>query len=58
MDNVDDFSVYTYTIVNRYMRWSEGLVMMVSKNGVDIKLESHEICQIIAVLPSTIGGSY
>jgi len=56
------FSVYSYTIVTEdmptYCHWSEGLNMIIEKNGVTIKLNSEEIQQIVKSLPRTIGGRY
>ena len=57
-----NFSVYSYTIVTEdmptYCHWSEGLNMIIEKNGVTIKLNSEEIQQIVKSLPRTIGGRY
>ena len=56
------FSVGTYAIINdntpKYCHWSEGLKMVISKNGVKIKLNSDEIQELVKSLPRTIGGSY
>ena len=56
------FSVGTYSIINenthKYCHWSEGLKMVISKNGVTIKLNSDEIQELVKSLPRTIGGSY
>ena len=56
------FSVYSYTIVTEdmptYCHWSEGLNMIIEKNGVSIKLNGDELKQLVASLPRTMGGSY
>ena len=56
------FSVYAYTIVTEdmstYCHWSEGLNMVIEKDGVEIKLNGDELRQVVASLPRTFGGSY
>lgn len=56
------FSVGTYSIINKntpkYCHWSEGLKMVIIKNGITIKLNSDEIQELVKSLPRTIGGSY
>jgi len=56
------FSAFTYSIIidsiPKYCHWSEGLKMVISKNGVTIKLNSDEIQELVKSLPRTIGGSY
>ena len=55
------FDVTTYSLLDKnvkYCHWSEGLNMIIEKNGVTIKLNSEEIHQIVKSLPRTIGGSY
>lgn len=55
------FNVITYSILNKdvkYCHWSEGLNMIIEKNGVTIKLAGEEIQQIVKALPRTIGGRY
>ena len=56
------FSVSTYSIINedtpKYSHWSEGLNMIISKDGVTIKLNSNEVQELVASLPRTMGGSY
>lgn len=55
------FNVATYSLFDndvKYCHWSEGLNMVIEKNGVTIKLNSEEIQQIVKSLPRTIGGSY
>jgi hypothetical protein len=55
------FNVATYSLLDRdvkYCHWSEGLNMVIEKNGVTIKLKSEEIQQIVKSLPRTIGGRY
>ena len=48
------FSVTTYSLVNKdsgYEHWSEGLKMVIIKNGVTIKLEKEEIEELVKALP-------
>lgn len=55
------FNVATYSLLDsdvKYCHWSEGLKMIIEKNGVTIKLNSEEIQQIVKSLPRTLGGSY
>jgi hypothetical protein len=55
------FNVATYSLLDgdaKYCHWSEGLHMIIEKNGVILKLNSQEIQQIVKSLPRTIGGSY
>lgn len=56
------FSVNTYSIINTngsmYVHWSEGLNMIIEKDGVTLKLNSEEIEQLVKALPRTVGGSY
>jgi hypothetical protein len=56
------FSVHTYSIINEdspmYAHWSEGLKMIIVKDGVTLKLNSEEIEQLVKALPRTVGGSY
>lgn len=55
------FNVATYSLLDndvKYSHWSEGLNMIIEKNGVTIKLNGEEIQQIIKSLPRTIGGCY
>lgn len=56
------FSVHTYSIINKdspmYAHWSEGLKMIIIKDGVTLKLNSEEIEQLVKALPRTVGGSY
>ena len=57
-----EFSVATYSILDKdcgtYIHWSEGLKMLISKDGVDMVLNSEEIQQLVKALPRTMGGSY
>ena len=50
-----DFSVQTFAIVTddttMYCHWAEGLIMILSKNGVVIELNSDEIRQLVKSLP-------
>ena len=56
------FSVHTYSIINEdtpmYTHWSEGLKMIIVKDGVTLKLNSEEIEQLVKALPRTVGGTY
>lgn len=55
------FNVVTYSLLDRdvkYRHWSEGLNMIIEKNGVTIKLNSEEIQQIVKSLPRTVDGRY
>lgn len=55
------FNVATYSLLDKdvkYCHWSEGLNMIIEKNGVTIKLNSEEIQQVVKSLPRTVGGSY
>ena len=61
LGEVSSFNVATYSLLDRdvkYCHWSEGLNMIIEKNGVTIKLNSEEIQQIVKSLPRTIGGRY
>jgi len=57
-----NFSVHTYSIIDEdgpvYVHWSEGLKMIIVKDGVTLKLNSEEIKQLVKALPRTLGGSY
>ena len=55
------FNVSTYSLLDKdvkYCHWSEGLNMIIKKNGISIKLNSEEIQQIVKSLPKTVGGRY
>jgi len=56
------FSVHTYSIVNEdspmCTHWSEGLKMIIIKDGVALKLNSKEIEQLVNALPRTVGETY
>ena len=60
--NENKFDVCTYSIHETrdygFCHWSEGLNMMIIKDGVTIKLNSEEIQQMVKSLPRTFGGSY
>lgn len=61
LDEVSSFNVATYSMLDKdvtYCHWSEGLNMIIEKNGITIKLNSEEIQQIVKSLPRTIGGKY
>ena len=56
------FKVGTYTLIKQggrgYCHWSEGLKMVIEKDGVVMKLEGEEIEKIVRSLPRTFGGTY
>ena len=58
------FSVLTFSKTKpnndcfNYCHWSEGLTMVIVKNGVTICLDSSEVQQVVKALPRTIGGLY
>jgi peroxiredoxin len=56
------FSVTSYSIIDTngpmYVHWSEGLNMIIEKDGVTMKLNSDEIQQIVKALPRTVSGRY
>jgi len=54
------FTVFTYYELgnNLYPHWSEGLTMVIVKDGVEIKLNQNEVVELVASLPKTIGGTY
>ena len=41
-----------------YCHWSDGLKMIIIKNGVKIKLSSEEIKELVNCLPRTVGNTY
>jgi hypothetical protein len=55
------FSVHTYSLISEnspmYAHWSEGLKMIIIKDGVTMRLNSEEIEQLVKALPRTVGGS-
>jgi hypothetical protein len=58
-----DFNVFSYSICNtdglfEYSHWTEGLKMIIIKNGITIELEPNEIQQLVNTLPRTFGQSY
>lgn len=56
------FKVGTYTSIkqggNGCFHWSEGLKMVIEKDGVVMELEGEEIEKIVRSLPRTVGGTY
>lgn len=58
----NQFHVYTITVYDdegpKYRHWSEGLTMVIIKDGIKIKLNSDEVEQVVKALPKTIGGVY
>ena len=61
-DVSSSFKVGTYSLYregsNDYCHWSEGLKMVIEKDGVTIKLEGDEIKKLVGSLPRTVGGVY
>ena len=59
---IQPFNIYTFTEINDnrfgYCHWSEGLSMIIMKNGIKIELNSDEIQQLVKSLPRTVGGVY
>lgn len=61
IDKKSTFNVATYSLLNtdiKYCHWSEGLNMVIEKNGVILELSSEEIQQVVKALPRTLGGRY
>lgn len=62
MENKKDFNVCSVTTFDssesRYVHWSVGLTMYITKGSVTLKLNSEEIEQLVKALPRTIGGAY
>ena len=57
------FSVFSYSLIydedlDRYVHWSKGLKMVISKDGATIELGEEEIKQLVKCLPRTFGGKY
>ena len=61
-DVISSFKVGTYTLSKQgdigYCHWSEGLKMVIEKDGIVMKLEGEEIEKIVRSLPRTFGGTY
>ncbi len=60
-DPTQRFDVITYTIedgVPEYCHWSDGLNMIITKDGVTLTLNGEEIRQLVSCLPRTIGRTY
>lgn len=64
-ENNTKFKVHTYAIQDNddihsqmYIHWSEGLKMIIIKDGVKIELDSKEIEAIVKSLPRTVSGRY
>ena len=61
-DPTQRFDVMTYTIeedgVFEYCHWSDGLNMIIVKDGVTLTLNGEEIQQLVKCLPRTIGRTY
>ena len=60
-DPTQRFDVVAYTIeegVSEYCHWSEGLNMIITKDGVTLTLNGEEIQQLVKCLPRTIGRTY
>lgn len=58
----NNFSVHTQSLFAEkgfsYEHWSNGLKMIIVKNGVIICLNSEEIEQLVKTLPKTLSGTY
>jgi len=56
------FKVGTYSLYKQgdstFCHWSEGLKMVIEKDGVVIKLKGEEIKKLVDSLPRTFGGVY
>lgn len=56
------FKVGTYSLYKQgyssYCHWSEGLKMVIEKDGVVMRLEGEEINKLVKSLPRTVGGVY
>ena len=55
------FKVIRYSLIDKdikYSHWSEGLNIIIEKDGVSLKLNSEEVQQIVKSLPRTMGGKY
>ena len=61
-DVSSSFKVGTYSLYKQgdssYCHWSEGLKMVIEKDGAVIKLEGEEIKKLVGSLPRTFGGTY
>lgn len=60
-DVSSSFNVGTYSLYRKgdsYCHWSEGLKMVIEKDGVVIKLDGEEIKKLVGSLPRTVGGVY
>ena len=61
-DPTQQFNVVTYSIeedgVLEYCHWSEGLNMIITKDGVTLTLNGEEIQQLVRCLPRTLGRTY
>ena len=63
MKKNEKFSVITYSLIEKgsklnYIHWSDGLKMIISKNGLVVELNSEEIEELVKSLPRTLGGTY
>jgi len=57
------FLVYTFDEITEenaptYTHWTDGLTMVVEKNGVKIELVGDEIEKLVKTLPRTFGEQY
>ena len=61
-DVSSSFKVGTYSLYKKddssYCHWSDGLKMVIEKDGIVIKLEGEEIKKLVGSLPRTVGGVY
>ena len=63
MKKNEKFSVITYSLIEgksklNYAHWSDGLKMIIAKNGLVVELNSEEIEELVKSLPRTLGGTY
>jgi hypothetical protein len=56
----EKFSVQTisYNVDDKPCHWSKGLVMLIKKDGVSMRLDSEELKQLMKAMPRTFGGTY
>jgi hypothetical protein len=55
-----NYNVLTYYEVKNdvsYCHWSDGLKMIICKDGVTLELNSEEIEALVKTLPRTVGGN-
>ena len=55
------FKVYYYSMLPndvKYCHWTEGLYLVIEKDGITIELNGDEAQQLVNTLPRTLGGKY